>query len=68
MNTRLTEITYDVQLAPGEMLSLPKEWGDILGPGHWVVSIRPAQEESVQMHAAFLKSYSPEDEGLYDDY
>ena len=72
MQTKLTEITYDVQLQPGEALSLPKDAAEILGPGHWLVSIRPAENDSphsaLRNHAAFLNSYVPEDDGLYDDY
>lgn len=72
MQSNLTEIIYDVQLQPGEMLTLPKGAEKVVGPGHWIVSIRPASPEGpdnkVRDHAAFLSSYAPEDEGLYDDY
>jgi hypothetical protein len=72
MESKPFEITYDVQLLPGEALSLPKEAAAIVGPGHWLVSIRPADDNSdrqfVRDHTAFLNSYSAEDEGLYDDY
>lgn len=72
MQSKLTEITYDVELQPGEALSLPKDAAEILGPGHWLVSIRPADQVAhngpLRDHAAFLNSYVPEDEGLYDDY
>jgi hypothetical protein len=72
MLSNLTEITYDVQLQPGEVLSLPKDAEKVVGPGHWILSIRPASSEGpanqVRDHAPFLNSYAPEDEGLYDDY
>ncbi len=72
MDSRVNEITYDITLQPGEPLSLPKEAAGILGPGHWLVSIRPADTgasgNSIRNHSAFLNSYAPEDEGLYDDY
>jgi hypothetical protein len=69
METKLSEITYDIKLLPGEPLSLPEDVAKILGPGHWLVSIRPANSNpSIRDHAAFLNSYAPEDEGLYDDY
>jgi hypothetical protein len=70
MHTRLTEITYDVHLQPGEVLTLPKDVADIVGPGHWRVCIRPADDvgRPFRDHSAFLNSYAPEDEGLYDDY
>lgn len=72
MQAKLTEITYDIELQPGESLSLPEDAAGILGPGHWLVSIRPVADRSrselVRDHTAFLNSYAPEDEGLYDDY
>ncbi len=70
METKLTELTYDVELLPGEPLLLPKDAAKIVGPGHWLVSIRPANAVGtgvVRDHTAFLNSYAPEDEGLYDD-
>ena len=72
MQSEFTEITYDVELQAGESFSLPKEIAEIVGPGHWLVSIRPAREDSrgdsIRDHDSFLNSYSSEDEGLYDDY
>ena len=72
METKLTELTYDVELLPGEPLLLPKDAAKIVGPGHWLVSIRPADPSSgskaIRDHSAFLNGYAPEDEGLYDDY
>lgn len=70
MHSEFTEVTYDVHLQPGEALALPKDAADIVGPGHWLVSIRPANDEgnSIRNHSAFLNSFVPEDEGLYDDY
>lgn len=71
MESKINEIVYDVTLEPGEVLSIPPNVGKIIGPGHWLVCIKPAEEsfsEHVRDHAAFLNSYSVEDEGLYDDY
>jgi hypothetical protein len=72
MQSSDAEITFDVHLSPGEALSLPSDVTAAIGPGHWLVSIRPAEVGSrprpVRDHSAFLNSYVPEDEGLYDDY
>jgi hypothetical protein len=72
MESKLTEVTYEIELQPGEALSLPQDAATIVGPGHWLISIRPADHAShdgpIRDHAAFLNSYAPEDEGLYDDY
>ena len=72
MQSKLAEITFDVELQPGEPLRLPKEAAEIVGPGHWLVSIRPAAKAGhnspLRDHTSFLNSYVPDDEGLYDDY
>jgi hypothetical protein len=72
MQCKFTEITCDIKLQAGETFSLPREISEIVSPGHWLVSIRPAEpnshRESTRDHAAFLNSYSAGDEGLYDDY
>ena len=72
MPTQSAEMTYDIQLKPGEAMTLPAEAAKILGPGHWLVSIRPIDAQPAidgcRDHSAFLNSYSQEDEGLYDDY
>lgn len=72
METKLFELTYDVELLPGEPLTLPEEAAGIIGPGHWQVSIRPGHANAtgrpIRNHSAFLNGYAPEDDGLYDDY
>lgn len=71
MESKINEIVYDVELLLGEAFSIPKTAPQILGPGHWRVSIKPVNMldsgEPPRDHAGFLNSYSPEDEGLYDD-
>ena len=72
MESKFSELTHDIQLQPGESLSLPEDAAGIIGPGHWIVSIRPAEDVRrhgpIRKHSALMNSYSPEDEGLYDDY
>ena len=68
MHSHPTEIIYDVHLEAGEPLALPEAARQIVGPGHWQVSIRAADAGPPRSHSAFLNSYAPEDEGLYDDY
>ena len=72
MQSKLAEITFDLELQPGEPLSLPKEAAEIVGPGHWLVSVRPAAQvghnSPLRDHTAFLNSCVPEDESLCDDY
>lgn len=64
-----SELTYEVDLKPGEKLSLPESLTNNLSPGRWVVSIRKLQAPGIaRIYDAFLNSYAPEDEGLYDDY
>lgn len=69
MDTQSSELTYEIHLQPGEALSLPANAEAIIGPGHWVVSIRRAEDGgATRDHSAFLSGYAPKDEGLYDDY
>ena len=68
----MTQVSYDVELQPGEILQLPESAARPVGPGRWRIIIESIEEEktpsSVRGHAAFLAGYAPEDEGLYDDY
>jgi hypothetical protein len=75
MNSKVLNLTYEVELQAGEKLSLPDSLLNSVGEGRWVVTIQPIASEdslddSVSMldNAAFLNGYAPEDEGLYDDY
>ncbi len=60
-------IEMEIEIRPGETLRLPDEVTDRIGVGHWRVTIEPVTEPLIRNHAAFLRSYAPEDEGLYDD-
>ena len=72
MLANLTKLACEIELQRGEKLTLPQSLVDSVGPGHWRITIEPVQpataSESVRTHSAFLSSYAPEDEGLYDDY
>jgi hypothetical protein len=63
-------LTYEIELAPGEKLTLPESLVSSIGTGRWIVTVRPLSlaTEFIRSHAAFLNSYASEDEGLYDDY
>ena len=71
MTTRLVNLTFEVELQPGEKFALPEEL-EHLGVGRWIITVQPASPQSstnlLPNHDAFLDSYAPEDEGLYDDY
>nr|WP_258040679.1 hypothetical protein [Pseudanabaena sp. BC1403] len=47
---------------------MPSSIIEEIGKGKWLITIQPKSETGDRAHDAFLKSYSPEDEGLYDDY
>lgn len=68
----MTQVSYDVELQPGEILQLPESVAKRVGPGRWRIIIEPIEEDnsasSVRGHSAFLAGYAAEDEGLYDDY
>ena len=71
MQTTLLGMTYEIEIEPGEQFSLPQWLIDSISPGRWTLVIRPVTTpvlpEPVRNHQAFLNSYVPEDDGLYDD-
>jgi hypothetical protein len=68
MKNQLIQMTFEVDLATGEKLELPKNLLEGLSAGKWLVTIQPKGLPQVRNHLAFLNSYAEEDEGLYDDY
>ena len=71
MKSNLINLTYEVELQPGEKLALPKSLVESVSAGHWLITIQPltpATPPPIRDHSAFLNSYAPEDEELYDDY
>ncbi len=68
MQNQPLELTYEIELKPGERLMLPDALVNSVGPGRWLVTVQPLPPASaVRDHAPFLRGYAPEDEGLYDD-
>ncbi|MBM4460333.1 MAG: hypothetical protein FJ011_21645 [Chloroflexi bacterium] len=72
MAMSLLNLTYEVELKPGEKLSLPAHLINAVDAGRWLITIRPysaatMSAPSIRSHSAFLNSYAPEDEGLYDE-
>ena len=72
MQTNLLNLTYEVEIQPGEKLTLPQALIDSIGTGRWLITIQPSAIATAALtirdHSAFLNSYAPEDEGLYDEY
>jgi hypothetical protein len=70
MKDHLLQLSYEIELQPGEKLTLPPTLVESVGAGRWLLTIRPlsAPAHAVRSHDAFLRGYAPEDEGLYDDY
>lgn len=71
MESELINLSYEIELKPGEKLTLPESLINSLGAGRWLITI--VQQHSTasritQSHDAFLKGYAPEDEGLYDEW
>jgi hypothetical protein len=66
MNDESMIWSCEIELAPGERLQVPTEIAAQVGSGRWRLIVEPI-EEGVRSHAAFLNSYAPADEGLYDD-
>lgn len=72
MRSHLTQITYEIELQPGEKLTLPESLINNVSAGRWQITIQPLPTNGdsipIRDHSAFLNSYAPSDEGLYDDY
>ena len=70
MKSSLINLTYEIEVQPGETLTLPKSLVEQVGVGSWIITIqpKPKETEKIRNHNAFLNGYAPEDEGLYDDY
>jgi hypothetical protein len=64
------KFTYEIELEPGESLQLPPSAAESIGPGHWIITVERVDQPLPRPrdHSAFLSSYAPQDEGLYDDY
>src|SRR5438105_4935062 len=55
MNHHRVELTYEVELGPGEKLTLPRSLADAVGPGRWIITVQPLPAGSpVREHSAFL--------------
>src|SRR5262245_4048167 len=68
MKDALKHLAYEIELQPGEKLSLPTALLDAVGAGRWVITVEPADMgAAIRNHRAFLAGYAAEDEGLYDD-
>ena len=68
MKSQLLQLAFEIELQDGEKLTIPSSIIEEIGKGKWLITIQPKSQTGDHAHDAFLKSYSPEDEGLYDDY
>ena len=69
MKEQVLKLAYEIELEPGEKLTLPSTLVESVGAGRWVVTVQPVDSISgIRSHDAFLNGYSLEDDGLYDDY
>jgi hypothetical protein len=71
MSDSVYRFSCEVELLPGEKLSVPESLANAVGAGRWLITVEPAGSHgsavSVLRHDAFLRGYAPDDEGLYDD-
>lgn len=68
MNDQIKRLEYEIELKPGEKLTLPHGLIESVGAGRWVITVAPAGQENalIRNHGAFLNGYAQE-EGLYND-
>jgi len=67
VKSHVVGLTYEIELQPGEELVLPESLVKSLGAGRWLITVRSLPAAQLLDSNAFLDSYAPEDEGLYDD-
>ena len=68
MTDTLKHLAYEIELHPGEKLSLPPALLNAVGPCRWLITVEPADNgAAIRNHGAFLASYAGDDEELYDD-
>ena len=69
MKDHLKHLAVEIELQPGEKLTLPQALDRERRRGRWILTIEPANGAlPLRGHGAFLNGYTAEDEGLYDDY
>ena len=68
MKSQLLQLAFEIEIQDGEKLTIPSSIIEGIGKGKWLITIQPKSETGDHAHDAFLKSYSSEDEGLYDEY
>jgi DNA-directed RNA polymerase specialized sigma54-like protein len=68
MKSEILKLAFTVEIEEGEKLIIPDSISQDIGKGKWLITIQPNSIASIRTHHAFLNSYAPEDEGLYDDY
>ncbi len=71
MKSTLVNLSYEIELQPGEKLTLPSDLVEKIGAGSWLITIQPKssiKQDLIRNHNAFLNGYAPADEGLYDEY
>jgi hypothetical protein len=71
MNENGVPFTYEIQLKPGEKLTLPESLTNNVSVVRWLITVQRltpsgSSASPVRLHDAFLRGYAPEDEGLYD--
>ena len=68
MKVHLRHLEYEIELQPGEKLTLPPALIESIGPGRWVITVQSAVVGTpIRSHGAFLNGYAANDESLYDD-
>jgi len=66
MNANPKALIYEVDLQPGETLTLPPALLSSLHAGRWIITLEQAEPAALRRHDAFLNGYDHADEGLYD--
>ena len=67
MKVHLRHLEYEIDLQPGEELTLPPALIDSIDAGRWVITVQSVVGTPIRSHSAFSNGCAADDEGLYDD-
>ena len=72
MRSQLMTLAYEIELEPGDTLTLPPELTASVGTGRWLVTIQPAPAASSpplppRNYGDLLENNAPPYQGVYED-
>ncbi len=67
MEKKRIDLSWEIEIGPGEKLMLSRELVDIVGPGRWLLTLSHLDEQQpgrIRDQRPFLQSYAPDDDAV----